>query len=115
MRSLVLAPIFLALVCGCGSRRNVFEDAGDDAGDNPFPDIDSGIMTGDASGDGGTGPVDKCHVPPDNTSGNAPMCKMPAAPPNSFNPVIKWKWDDPLKGSGSIGVWTIPLVANMTD
>ncbi len=56
--------------------------------------------------------VDKCHVPPDNQGGDAPNCTTPAAPPNSFSPVLKWKWE---VTDGSIGVWVIPLVANFTD
>src|SRR6185503_7862904 len=83
-----------------------------DSGD-PFGD-DSGLNGGETGMNGDSGVVvDKCHVPPDNSSGNAPNCMKPPQPPNSFNPVLKWSWADP--NQGSIGVWTTPLVANMTD
>jgi hypothetical protein len=97
----------------CGSKGTGFDNEGgmDDSG-NPFGD-DSGLNGGNETGPDSGVVVDKCHVPPDNSSGNAPNCMKPPQPPNSFNPVIKWKWDDP--DQGSIGVWTIPLVANMTD
>jgi hypothetical protein len=69
------------------------------------------LGVGDGSADGSHPVADKCHVPPDN--GNAPTCTTPPAPPNSFSPVLKWKWTDPTPGG--VGVWTIPLVANLTD
>src|SRR5438094_6222204 len=78
----------------CGSKGNNFDnDAGDDDGGTIF-DPDAMISTGDATGNDGGVVVDKCHVPPDNSSGNAPNCMKPPQPPNSFNPVVKWKWDD---------------------
>ncbi|MGH7284191.1 MAG: FG-GAP repeat domain-containing protein, partial [Polyangiaceae bacterium] len=65
---------------------------------------------GFGGGDGGKAAGDKCHVPPDGAD-DAPTCTTPAAPPNSFSPVLKWSWDDPAGG----GSWTAPLVANLTD
>jgi len=107
----------VALVVACGSRGGTGFDGGTDpdAGDNPFPNDDASISGGDASKTDSGAPVDKCHVPPDNSSGNAPVCTGKPQPPNSFNPIIKWKFDDPRKGAGSIGIWTTPLVANLTD
>ena len=107
-----LSVLLLAAGSRCGGTSHFGDDGGNgDAaqnGDGP------GFQPGDGGGDGAI-PVDKCHVPPDNGGGNAPVCTTPAAPPNSFSPVLKWKWDDPNKGSGSIGVWTAPIVANLTD
>ncbi len=103
--------VFGAIQCGSNNTGSGFtQDQGDgsagDEGGNPL-----GFGMKDGSFDGPPLVVDKCHVPPDN--GNAPTCTTPAAPPNSFSPVLKWKWMDPTPSS--IGVWTIPLVANLTD
>lgn len=60
--------------------------------------------------------VDKCHVPPDNSSGNAPLCTEPPKPPNSFAPQTKWTWDAPAPFAGGIeGSIVTPLVGNFTD
>src|SRR5262249_2239531 len=84
----------VAFLIACGSKGPNFDggEANPNWG-NPFPDDDPGTNPGDAemNGDGGM-PVEKCHVPPDNPSGNAPQCQMKPQPPNSFNPVIKWKF-----------------------
>jgi hypothetical protein len=107
-----VSVFFLLAVARCGGNGAHFGDAGNgdgsSQGDGPV------FQPGDGSSDGAI-TVDKCHVPPDNVGGDAPACTAPPQPPNSFNPVLKWKWDDPGAGAGSIGVWTIPLVANLTD
>ena len=102
-------------------------DAGLDGGgsldgggvDGPSTSHDSGNLLGDgAKSDGSTGPVDICHVPPDNSSDNAPTCTSPAAPPNSFDPVIKWTWTEPAAqaaGASWAGSMVTPLVAEMVD
>jgi hypothetical protein len=108
--SVVSVGLISLLNCGASKAGSGF-DPGDDDG-NEFGDGGKGF-SGDASRDGAAVVVDKCHVPPDSASGNAGSCTTPAAPPNSFSPVLKWKWTDP--DPDSIGVWVIPLVANMTD
>jgi hypothetical protein len=98
------------LLLGCASRGNFGVDAGSD-GDDPDS---TALTTGDANNDGA---VDKCHVPPDTTTGNAPTCKMPPAPPNSFSPKTKWTWDAPAPMFGGTieGSIITPLVGNFTD
>ncbi|MEO7110890.1 MAG: VCBS repeat-containing protein [Polyangiaceae bacterium] len=112
---LVGSVVFMTLVTTihCGSSTGSGFDTGDGDGGGVGGDSGKGLGSGDASHDGAAVVVDKCHVPPDSTSGNAANCTTPAAPPNSFTPVLKWKWDDP--DPGSEGVWVIPLVANLTD
>ena len=96
----------------CGSGPSKFGPG--DGGDGDGANTDGPVFTpGDGSKTDAPVVVDKCHVPPDNQAGDAPNCTTPAAPPNSFSPVLKWKWEDP--DTNSIGVWVIPLVANMTD
>jgi len=108
--SWLLAGVALA----CGSSTNKF---GDDSGtDAPFGF--DGATFGDVSTpDGEAGTVDKCHVPPDGTSVNAPNCTKPPQPPNSFNPVLKWSWTDTAGGGANFykGSMVTPIVANFTD
>ncbi|MEB2313493.1 MAG: VCBS repeat-containing protein [Sorangiineae bacterium] len=77
----------------------------------PSPNGDGGIDLGDAESPDGHVVIDKCHVPPDETSGDAPTCEKPPAPPNAFTPKSKWTWTAP----GGVGSFTTPLVANLTD
>jgi hypothetical protein len=112
----VFSVVFMmvAVTANCGSSKS---GSGFDSGDNTSGNGnggEGGLGFGNQDGgEGGTVVVDKCHVPPDSATGNAGSCTTPAAPPNSFTPVLKWKWADP--DPDSIGVWTIPLVANFTD
>src|SRR5947208_2758710 len=97
----------VALLSGshCGSKGRGFDnDGGDvDSGD-PFGD-DADINPGNETGTDTGIVVDKCHVPPDTTTGNAPTCMMPAAPPNSFSPKTKWTWDVPANTcQGGFGI-----------
>src|SRR5882757_2535 len=104
-----LGLIALAATMRCGGPSKFGpNDGGDDGTANSDGPI---FKPGDGSSDAPI-VVDKCHVPPDNGTGDAPNCTTPAAPPNPFSPVLKWKWD---VTDGSIGVWVIPLVANFTD
>lgn len=96
-----------AMNCGGSKGGSGFNDGDNTGGDGGGFGRDGGFGNG---GEGGTVSGDKCHVPPDGAD-NAPTCTTPAAPPNSFSPVLKWKWEDPAGG----GSWTAPLVANMTD
>jgi hypothetical protein len=108
---------FLAFATRCGG-----------GGSSGFPDPDAGSDAPNLPGDDGgiilpdTGTpdvpvvVDKCHVPPDNGTGNAPNCSTPAQPPNSFTPLSKWSWDaPPPTGNGYEGSMVTPLVGNFTD
>jgi hypothetical protein len=76
---------------------------------------------GNLLGDGGVIEAatvgDKCHVAPDDSSGNAPTCMQPPAPPNSFDPVVKWTWTEPdaQVENDSPGSAITPLVAEMVD
>jgi hypothetical protein len=77
-----------------------------------------GNLIGDATSDVNRGVVDKCHVPPDTSSDNAPTCTQPPAPPNSFSPVLKWSWVEPQAQAASAtypGSMVLPLVAEMVD
>lgn len=123
MRSRSLAYVFaalggVALLSGshCGSKGNGFDtDSGVDDSGNPFGD-DADINPGNETGTDTGVVVDKCHVPPDNSSGNAPTCTTPAAPPNSFSPKTKWTWDAPPPLQGGLeGSIVTPLVGNFTD
>ncbi len=112
MRTHVLLPLLL-VACGSKPSFNPGPDASTDGGLGPevgFGDV--------SSPDGEAGPpVDPCHVPPDNTSDNAPTCTQPPAPPNSFDPVLKWSWTDTQTTGTSFyqGSMVTPLVANFTD
>ncbi len=102
------------VVCACGSQSKFNQDGGSDAmafGDGPtFGDVTS------PDGEGGP-PVDPCVVPPDGTSVNAPVCTQPAAPPKSFDPVLRWSWKEtPPTGLNHYeGSMVTPIVANFTD
>jgi FG-GAP-like repeat len=108
----VLVPLAMA----CGSQNNF---NGKDAGGTDGNQFGFEAGFGDVASPDGEGgpPVDPCHVPPDDTSGNAPMCTAPPAPPNSFNPVLKWSWTDPQTTGTSFyeGSMVTPIVANFTD
>jgi len=99
--------------CGKGGAKF---DAGDDDAGNTI-DTDGDLSPGDANSEFGDGaPVDKCHVPPDGTGDNAPMCMMPPAPPNSFSPKLKWTWDAPPPINGGLeGSIVTPLVGEFVD
>ena len=103
------------IVAACGSSNDQFgKDAGGKDGSGPGFDGGFGPLDGSTSDSGP--PVDKCHVPPDNSGDNAPVCTQPPQPPNSFDPVIKWSWDDPGTSGGFFkGSMVTPLVANFTD
>src|SRR6185312_15648017 len=102
------------IVAACGSSNDQFgKDAGGKDGSGPGFDGGFGPLDGSTSDSGP--PVDKCHVPPDNSGDNAPVCTQPPQPPNSFDPVIKWSWDDPGNGGFFKGSMVTPLVANFTD
>lgn len=118
--TIVLASLGTAALWGahCGGKGNngfdqdsgVTDDGGPPIGDEIF--INPGI---DADTDVNV-VVDKCHVPPDNSSGNAPTCTAPPKPPNSFAPQTKWTWDAPPPLAGGLeGSIVTPLVGNFTD
>jgi VCBS repeat protein len=104
--------------CGGPSSVGFSVDAGL-GGDGPDPKLDGRALV--LVRDGATNeaaPVDKCHVPPNSSTGNAPTCTAPPAPPNSFDPVIKWTWAEPesyAAGTTSLGSMVMPLVAEMVD
>ncbi|CAN5812706.1 hypothetical protein BH09MYX1_BH09MYX1_35350 [soil metagenome] len=114
----VFAVGVLALGSHCGSGNNsgfVTSDASTGSDSPEFPGDDGGLL-GDVSTADVPVVVDKCHVPPDNSSGNAPNCNTPPLPPNSFTPKTKWTWDAPPPvGNGYQGSMVTPLVANFTD
>jgi hypothetical protein len=89
---------------------------GHDAGMLVPPKDGGTVLT---SGDGSTTDaptVDICHVQKGTSTGNAPTCSKPAAPPNSFSPVTKWTWTAPVSPtSTNQGSMVIPLVAEMVD
>ncbi|MGH7284538.1 MAG: hypothetical protein ACRELY_23685, partial [Polyangiaceae bacterium] len=83
----VMSVLLLGAVMNCGGAKNSsgFDD-GDNTGDGG---LGFGGDGGFGGGDGGKPAGDKCHVPPDGAD-DAPTCTTPAAPPNSFSPVLKW-------------------------
>jgi len=95
-------------------------DAGNDANAPVSPTGDDGgsvvNLLNDAAPPDAATTIDLCHVPPDNSTGNAPTCGQAPAPPNSFSPVIKWTWTVPADGGVAYsGSMVIPLVAEMVD
>lgn len=100
----------------CSNQASTFGDGGvgDDAGlggDTSDPTINGS----DAAPDAPPAPVDKCHVPPDNGTGNAPTCTTPPPPPNSFDPVLLWGWKAPDGSSGIPGGIVTPIVGELVD
>jgi hypothetical protein len=84
--------------------------------DGPGSGNDSGNLVGD--GHAPDAAVNACVVPPGSGTGNAPVCTQPAAPPNSFDAVIKWTWTEPVAqqaGTSNVGSMVVPLVAEMVD
>jgi len=113
LSSLVMVGV---AIVACGGNNNSFGDAGGPGGDGGNG-ADAQFNPGDGGPNSDAGPpVDKCHVPPDDQgSGNAPTCTAPPQPPNSFDPVLKWSWDDPGSGGFFQGSMVTPIVANFTD
>jgi hypothetical protein len=126
---MVVIPLAAHLLgCGTSSPATGAADSGanegglgplDASSDGPRSMGDGGVsLFGDGATVDARVVVDKCHVPPDGTSENAPVCTKPPAPPNSFDPVLKWAWTEPAAQamSGmSPGSMTMPLVAEMVD
>jgi hypothetical protein len=81
------------------------------------------LLRDGSSAEGAANKVDSCHVPPGSASGNAPTCTAPPAPPSSFEPVLKWTWNEPASlvaegeatTTGYYGSTITPLVAEMVD
>src|SRR5512144_1155153 len=111
MRARLACSVAVCVVIACGSNPKFGNDGGTDGGG---PGFDAQFNPLDGSADSGP-PVDKCHVPPDNVGGNAPTCTSPPQPPNSFDPKLKWSWDDPGQTPYFQGSMVTPLVANFTD
>jgi hypothetical protein len=110
-------PFLLAgfgVAIACGSNNDKFHPTDGGTG-NDAPFNFDGFAPTDGNSDSGP-PVDKCHVPPDDTGNDAPTCTQPPQPPNSFDPKVKWTWTAPT-GSGNFfeGSMVTPLVANFTD
>jgi len=77
----------------------------DDSNDDSIFDVGA-----ESGSDVGPGPMDLCTVPDDAMDAPGP-CDY-EAPPDSFDPVLKWEW----AGDGLIvNSATTPLVANLTD
>lgn len=117
----VAAGSVIVWAAACGGGPKPFDPDGGGGGDSSFDAIfapDCALCGLDVTVKE-TGPTyDPCHVPPDNTSDNAPVCTAPPAPPNSFSPVSKWTWTEPssIQATESIkGSMVIPLVADMVD
>jgi hypothetical protein len=112
--SLLIAVFLLGIPltgmsCSAAQRSSGFSPEGGTHHQPDFNNGDADIIAPDDQKPTG----DKCHVPEDSEQDNAPRCEAPPAPPDSFKPVIKWKWTDP--DPSSIGAWAIPLVGNFTD
>ncbi len=121
MRRALLVGLGCAVVfattahCGTSENKFIVDDGGGGNDGGILPGDDGGLIVPDAAPDVPV-VVDKCHVPPDNSSGNAPTCVTPPQPPNSFTPKTKWTWDaPPPAGNGYEGSMVTPLVANFTD
>jgi hypothetical protein len=102
-------------VVHCGSSGTHFGDDGGTPTDGQVVGQDVSFQPGDGNVTESGPPVDKCHVPPDNSSDNAPSCTAPPQPPNSFTPVTKWTWTAPTLNVGIEGSIVTPLVGNFTD
>jgi hypothetical protein len=106
-----LLAMATATTAACGSQSHEFGATPDpDAGDTI--EYEASTFSEGGRTDGGDG-IDRCHVPPDGTSVNAPTCTK-SSPPNSFNPVLKWSWTAPAGGAVPGSIIT-PLVAEMVD
>ncbi|HEY1958391.1 MAG TPA: VCBS repeat-containing protein [Polyangiaceae bacterium] len=115
MRAGLLGVLALGIFAACGSTPTSFgNDGGADGAAADGGGFDAKFGPLDGAPDTSP-PVDKCHVPPDDSSDNAPVCTTPPQPPNSFDPVIKWSWDDPSTTGFYEGSMVTPIVANMTD
>ncbi len=113
-RSLFLIGAFGAglafLQCGGGSDRTFTDDV--DGGEVP-PPFTPGL--GDGAADAPKPVIDKCKVPVDELNGGGLECTK-SAPPNSFKPVTKWTWTEPMPApSSQQGSIVTPLVGNFTD
>jgi hypothetical protein len=108
LRLVVIAALVFGAHCAQSS-------GGSDDGGPPNPVGDASVVFGE--GGDAIAKADKCHVPPDTTTGDAPVCKTPAAPPNSFSPQTKWTWDAPVPTDMHAieGSMVTPLVGNFTD
>ena len=86
----LVASFGVAVACGSNNKFNP-----NDGGTNNDATFGfDGFAPTDGNTEGGP-PVDKCHVPPDDTGDNAPTCTQPPQPPNSFDPKVKWTWTAP--------------------